>query len=95
VGGNTLTATAPASAAAGSRFTVSGVLTTKDGPGAGISVLLQRRYPSGSWTTVDTAPAQTDASGRYSLTVTRTGDWEYRVVWDGVCESQPFAVSTL
>ena len=95
VGGNTLTATAPASAAAGSQFTVSGVLTTKDGPGAGISVLLQRRSPSGTWSAAGTARPGPTPRGRYSLTVTRTGDWQYRVVWDGVCESAPFAVPAL
>ena len=95
VGGNTLTATASPSAALWSQLTVSGVLTTKDGPGAGIPVSLQRRDVFGAWSSVGTPAAETDARGRYSFAVTHTGDLEYRVVWDGVCESEPFAVSAL
>ena len=97
VGGNKLTAAA--SAASGSTFTVSGTLTTRDVPdamdvpGAGFPVLLQRRsLAGGKWSTVTTPAATTDAGGAYSFSVTQTAGSQYRVVWDGVCESAPLSV---
>ncbi len=97
VGGNKLTATA--SAASGSTFTVSGTLTTRDVPaamdvpGAGFPVLLQRRgLAGGNWSTVTTPAATTDAGGAYSFSVTQTAGSQYRVIWDGVCESAPLSV---
>jgi polysaccharide biosynthesis protein PslG len=99
VGGNKLSATAPASAAAGSTFTVSGKLTIRDVPaamdvpGAGFPVLLQRRgLAGGNWSTVTTPAATTDAGGAYSFSVTQTAGSQYRVIWDGVCESAPQSV---
>jgi hypothetical protein len=93
-GDNTLTATGPSSVAAGAPFAVSGVLTTKEGPGADVSVLLQRRtLAGGAWSTVTTPTTKTDAAGAYSFDVTQTAGWKYRVVWDGVCESAPLSVA--
>jgi hypothetical protein len=93
VQGNTLTATAPESAAAGEAFTVAGALTTRDGPGSAIGVRLQRRSLSGgAWSTVATPQATTDESGAYAFSVTQAAGQQYRVVWDGVCESAPVKV---
>jgi hypothetical protein len=94
VGQTALTAVAPSSAAAGVPFTVSGVLTTRDGAGEGIPVLLQRRtLTGGNWSTVAKPQVVTDAAGAYSFDVTQTAGWRYRVVWDGVCESAPVSVA--
>jgi hypothetical protein len=95
VGHTTLTAAASQpSAAAGVPFTVSGVLTTRDGAGEGVTVLLQRRtLTGGKWSTVAKPATVTDADGAYSFDVTQTVGWRYRVVWDGVCESAPVTVS--
>jgi len=94
--GNNLTAIAPTSAASGAKFTVSGVLTTKDGPYAGVSVLLQKHSSAGgAWSTVTTQSAiKTDAGGAYAFDVSQTTASQYRVIWDGVCESPRVSVST-
>ena len=96
VGGNTITATpSDSSVAAGAPFTVSGVLTTKDASGVGFPVLLQRRgFAGGTWSTVATPATTTDAAGAYSFAVTQTTGSQYRVIWDGVCESKSVSVST-
>ncbi len=93
VGDNQLTAAvSPASAGSGS-YSVSGRLTTQGAPGAGITVLLQRRpVTGGGWSTVATPVTRTSANGDYSFTLTQTGAWQYRVIWDGVCESASVAV---
>jgi hypothetical protein len=94
VGDNALSATAPESAASGARFTVGGVLATKDGPGTDVPVLLQRRgLAGGPWSPVVTPPVLTDAGGAYSFSVAQTSAWQYRVIWDGVAESAPVSVS--
>ncbi|HEY5168090.1 MAG TPA: cellulase family glycosylhydrolase, partial [Thermoleophilia bacterium] len=98
IGGNTITATpSDSSVAAGAPFTVSGVLTTKDVPGADLPVLLQRRsLAGGTWSTVATQPAtKTDAAGAYSFSVSQTTGRQYRVIWDGVCESAARPVTLL
>ena len=96
IGGNTITRTAPSSIAAGAPFTVSGVLTTKEGAGAGFRVLLQRRsLAGGSWSPVATPATITDAAGAYSFSVKQTTGRQYRVVWDGVCESAAVRVRLL
>ena len=78
---------------------MSGTLTTRDVPdamdvpGAGFPVLLQRRsLAGGNWSTVTTPAATTDAGGAYSFSVTQTAGSQYRVIWDGVCESAPLSV---
>jgi hypothetical protein len=97
IGDNTITATPSESAvAAGAEFTVSGVLTTKDVPGAGLPVLLQTRgLAGGTWSTVATPATTTDAAGAYSFAVTQTTGSQYRVIWDGVCESAARFVTLL
>jgi hypothetical protein len=93
VGGNELTASAPASVAAGEDFIVSGSLTTGSLAGAGVTVLLQRApLVGGSWSTVTTAVTSTDVNGDCAFTVSQTQGARYRVVWDGVCESAPLRV---
>jgi hypothetical protein len=96
IGDNTITAVPSESAvAAGAEFTVSGVLNTKEGAGADLPVLLQRRgLDGGSWSTV-APPATTDAAGGYSFSVTQSTDSQYRVIWDGVCESAEVSVGLL
>jgi hypothetical protein len=96
VGGNTLTIDAPpASAAPGAPFDLSGVLTTRDGPGAGVTVKLQRRGLAGkAWETVSGATATTDENGAYTIAgVTQTAARYYRVIWDGVIESRRITVT--
>ena len=95
-GHNELAPTAPASVAAGADFTVSGHLTTQDSPDAGITLLLQRApLVGGSWSTVSTPTTTTDVNGDYAFTVSQSEGWRYRVIFDGVCESDPLTVSVL
>ena len=64
------------------------MLTTKEGAGAEFPVLLQTRgLAGGTWSTVATPATTTDAGGAYSFSVTQTTGSQYRVIWDGVCES--------
>jgi hypothetical protein len=96
--GNTITAVpSDPAVAAGAPFTVSGVLTTKEGAGADFPVLLQRRgLVGGTWSTVATMPdTKTDSAGAYSFAVTQTTGSQYRVIWDGVCESAAVPVKLL
>jgi hypothetical protein len=93
VGDNRMTAEALPFVTPGQFFSVAGRLTTRGAPGAGVAVLLQSRpLAGGSWSTVATAATNTDANGDYAFTLTQTAGRQYRVVWDGVCESAPVAV---
>lgn len=91
-GGNRLSISAPTAVASAAPFTVDGALTTKEGPGAGVKVLLQRRgLTTTTWSTVG-AGVKTDEAGTFSFPVTQTAGKRYRVVWDGVCESSQVTV---
>jgi hypothetical protein len=92
-GGNALAVSAPASVAAGASFDITGTLTTKEGAGAGISVRLQRRSgASDPWDAVQEAQ-KTLADGTYGFTgVKQSSSMQYRVIWDGVCESSQTTV---
>jgi len=95
-GGNKLTIDeAPASSAAGAAFDMTGVLTTRQGPEAGITVKLQRRGLSATkWRTVSGATATTDADGAYRIQgIKQTLAQRYRVIWDGVRESRQITVA--
>ena len=92
-GGNKLSVNAPRSVKARALFTVSGVLTTRLGPGESVKVLLQgRRKPTGAWSRV--ATRTTTSGGAYSFTIRQKPTRWYRVVWDGVCESAQKKVRT-
>ena len=96
VGDNELTAAGPASAAAGATFEVAGRLTAKGAATTGVGVLLQRApLVGGSWSRVTTPAAGTDANGDYVFSVSQSQAWRYRVVWDGVVESDPLTVNVL
>jgi hypothetical protein len=92
-GGNRITIDAPQAVAPGEEFAVSGVLTTRQGPGEGIRVRLQRRSLTGTtWRTV--VSQTTGADGAYAFeAVTQTSGKRYRVVWDGVRESLQVTVA--
>lgn len=95
-GGNNLTIDeAPASSAVGAAFDMAGVLTTRQGPEAGITVKLQRRGLSATeWRTVSGATATTDADGVYRIQgIKQTSAQRYRVIWDGVSESRKITVA--
>ena len=94
-GGNKVTIDEPpALPAAGVPFQLTGVLTTREGPGQDITVKLQRRSLSSTkWRTVSGATATTGADGAYRIQgVTQTSAQRYRVIWDGVVESPQITV---
>jgi hypothetical protein len=94
IGGNSLSIAAPATAVAGAPFDITGVLTTRRGPEAGTTVVLQRRSLTGkTWRTVSGATATTAEDGAYAISgVTQTTAMRYRVIWDGVVESRRITV---
>ena len=86
-GGNRLTLTGPASAAAGVSFDLSGSLTTRVGALADVTLTLQSRSPSGTtWSKV--ATTTTAADGSFAVTARQSKSRVYRVIWNGVCESK-------
>ena len=94
-GGNKVTIDEPPTLpAAGAPFQLTGVLTTREGPGQDITVKLQRRsLSSTNWRTVSGATATTGADGVYRIQgVTQTSAQRYRVIWDGVVESPQITV---
>ena len=92
-GGNKLTVAAPASTSSGAPFEVVGALTTRVGPGQGVTVKLQWRNPTGStWHTA--ASVKTDAAGAYVFPMVKQSTARrYRVIWDGVRESPQVTVT--
>ncbi len=92
-GGNRLTIQAPASTSSGIPFDVVGALTTREGPGQGVTVKLQWRSLAGStWRTA--ARVKTDAAGAYLFpAVEQSLTRRYRVIWDGVHESPQVTVT--
>ena len=92
-GGNSLTVEAPTLASSGVPFEVAGALTTREGPGQGVTVELQRRSLTDStWRTV--VSQTTGVDGAYAFeAVTQTSGKRYRVVWDGVRESLQVTVT--
>ena len=92
-GGNRITIDAPQAVAPGEGFAVSGVLTTRQGPGEGVRVKLQRRSLTGAtWQTV--VSQTTGVDGAYAFeAVKQTSGKRYRVVWDGVRESLQVTVA--
>jgi hypothetical protein len=91
--GNAITVKTPSHAARGAAFAVQGALTTKTGPRAGESLLLQASTP-GKSTWAHVADATTQADGTYGFQVSQTKTRSYRVVWDGVCQSTARKVTT-
>jgi hypothetical protein len=90
---NRLTLDAPSSVAAGTPLSIAGVLTTALGPLEGQTLRLEARAVSAApWTRL--AATRTSAAGAYAFSARQAKDMQYRVVWDGVCESAARTVKT-
>jgi hypothetical protein len=90
---NQISVTTPSSAVPKATFPVQGALTTKTGPRAGETLLLQARA-SGQKGWARVGSAKTLADGTYAFNVSQKQTRSYRVVWDGVCQSAARKVAT-
>jgi hypothetical protein len=88
---NRLTLVAPSSVAVKMQFPITGALITAVGPLAGQTLYLETRAPSAtSWARL--GATRTSANGEYEFTARQNRNMQYRVVWDGICESTTVAV---
>ncbi len=95
VGDNELTAAGPASAAAGATFEVAGRLTAKGAATTGVGVLLQRAPLVGGVEPGHHAGRRHRRERRLRVQRLAVPGRRYRVVWDGVVESDPLTVNVL
>jgi hypothetical protein len=91
-GGNRLTmsASSPSPVASGTTLTLTGQLTCASVGVPGKPILVQRRLPGGSWTTlktVNSAGATATSPGSYTASLRPKATAYYRVMWSGVVTS--------
>jgi hypothetical protein len=90
-GGNRLTMSAsPSPVASGTTLTLTGQLTCASVGVPGKPILVQRRLPGGSWTTlktVNSAGATATSPGSYTASLRPKATAYYRVMWSGVVTS--------
>jgi len=88
---NRLTLAAPSAVTSNTQFSISGALTTAVGTLVGQTLYLETRASSvASWKRL--GATRTSGQGQYDFTARQSKKMQYRVVWDGVCESATKAV---